>query len=342
MLPQAAIPFSMIFSRHIKGERFHKWQYMGAIIVILGILLVIEPMLSGRNSPEYICETNAIIFDPDEYCIMCQKETNQDSCLAHIDKTHHQTLWNDTTIHFCQWIQQTDDNKSGEDDGLVKLWALVVILSCIPMTLSSLYKEMVLSEVELHPLYLNGWTAFFQFFFSLALAIPAGKLTSPPLSSSDLMSNLHNGWSCYFNAQGSIDTGCHPDDMCEQAFWIFNLNFVMVVLYTILAIYLLKYGSTSLLYLASTITVPLGNIVFSIQSIPGYTPMHLSDILGLIVIVTGLVLYRSAAGALKEDDMINPTTERSRSENTHSPDNTSQPTMACTETTDSLQEPLLS
>ena len=42
------------------------------------------------------------------------------------------------------------------------LWALVMIFSCVPMTLSSVYKEKALGETELDPIYLNGWIAVFQ------------------------------------------------------------------------------------------------------------------------------------------------------------------------------------
>lgn len=36
------------------------------------------------------------------------------------------------------------------------LWSMVLVLSCVPMALSSVYKEMALGESELDPIYLNG------------------------------------------------------------------------------------------------------------------------------------------------------------------------------------------
>jgi hypothetical protein len=73
-------------------------------------------------------------------------------------------------------------------------------------------------------------------------------------------------------------------------------------MYTVLMMYILKYGSASLLYLALTIMVPLGNLAFSLPFMPGSSPMHLSDIMGLIVIMTGLVLYRVAAAKDNNDE----------------------------------------
>lgn len=297
MLPQAAIPFSMVFSKRFKGEVFCLRQYIGAIVVVLGIAVVLEPMLSHRNAPDSICQTNTVFFDdPEEFCTICQVETTQDSCLSHQESISNNTI--------CEWIARNSTNSNAAataEEKTTIAWSLVVILSCIPMTLSSLYKEITLEDVELDPLYLNGWTAFFQLFYSLAMAVPAGMSFSPPVHPSELPHHLQDAWQCYYYGKGTVDTGCHPDDLCAQAFWLFNINFILVCMFTILVVYMLKYGSTSLLFLAYTIQVPLGNLVFCLPFIPGYTPMHVSDIVGLIVIVTGLVLYRSMDGSVHGD-----------------------------------------
>lgn len=36
------------------------------------------------------------------------------------------------------------------------IWSVVMVLGCIPMALSSVYKEIALGESELDPIYLNG------------------------------------------------------------------------------------------------------------------------------------------------------------------------------------------
>jgi hypothetical protein len=53
--------------------------------------------------------------------------------------------------------------------------------------------------------------------------------------------------------------------------------------------FVLKYGSSSLLYLGLTLMVPLGHLVFSLHS---PSSIHLSDVFGLFVLMAGLVLYR--------------------------------------------------
>ena len=64
------------------------------------------------------------------------------------------------------------------------------------------------------------------------------------------------------------------------------------LLYNIFIILILKYGGSNILWLAMTIMVPLGNVAFSLKFVPGNKPMRPTDIVGLVVIMTGLILYR--------------------------------------------------
>ncbi len=53
-----------------------------------------------------------------------------------------------------------------------------------------------------------------------------------------------------------------------------------------------RFGSANVLFMASTVMVPVGNLVFSLPFMPGSTPLKDSDIAGLGVILLGLVTYR--------------------------------------------------
>ena len=53
-----------------------------------------------------------------------------------------------------------------------------------------------------------------------------------------------------------------------------------------------RFGSANVLFMASTVMVPMGNLVFSLPFMPGSTPLKDSDIAGLGVILLGLVTYR--------------------------------------------------
>ena len=52
------------------------------------------------------------------------------------------------------------------------------VLSCIPMCLSSVYKEKALGDDDMDVVYLNGWVAVFQFMASLLFAVSSPSSSS--------------------------------------------------------------------------------------------------------------------------------------------------------------------
>jgi drug/metabolite transporter (DMT)-like permease len=78
------------------------------------------------------------------------------------------------------------------------IWALVMIFSCVPMCLSSIYKEIALGETDLDPVFLNGWIAIFQFIASIILAVPSALASDPIVYPDGLPRNLWQGLKCYF------------------------------------------------------------------------------------------------------------------------------------------------
>lgn len=56
------------------------------------------------------------------------------------------------------------------------------VLSCIPMCLSSVYKEKALGDDDIDVIYLNGWVAVFQFLAGLVFAVPSAYAMSLPVS----------------------------------------------------------------------------------------------------------------------------------------------------------------
>lgn len=67
---------------------------------------------------------------------------------------------------------------------------------------------------------------------------------------------------------------------------------------------ILKHGSANILWMASTIIVPLSNVVFSMKFMPNSQPMKFFDLLGLAVIMIGLLIYRFTAQLLELVDSI--------------------------------------
>ena len=71
-----------------------------------------------------------------------------------------------------------------------------------------------------------------------------------------------------------------------------NLYLVFNIGYNILIIFILKYGSANILWLAMTVMVPLGNLAFALPFMPQHTTITAFDLVGLLVIMTGLLGYR--------------------------------------------------
>ncbi|KAL3774347.1 hypothetical protein ACHAW5_006512 [Stephanodiscus triporus] len=322
LLPQAAIPISMLLSRKIKGgEVYAAHQYLGSAVVVMGILAVLEPLVTRRHDADFAC----VAHDVDEYCALCGEETTESGCSSHRTdggggggggvRDGGEGSWTSllslagsegdssspSTRHgeLCRWVpsDSAESSSSGTNSATLLIWSATTILACIPMTLSSIYKEMTLSGVGsrtggIDPIFLNGWVALFQFLFSIALSVPAGMTSDPPVAPRDLPSNIADGIKCYFGI-GTITSGCHPDDGCHDAPLYANVFLVFNVCFNIIIVYILnRFGSANVLFMASTVMVPIGNLVFSLPFIPGSTPLKDSDIAGLGVILLGLVAYR--------------------------------------------------
>mmetsp|Transcript_26071 Transcript_26071/g.52008 ORF Transcript_26071/g.52008 Transcript_26071/m.52008 type:complete len:239 (-) Transcript_26071:11-727(-) len=188
------------------------------------------------------------------------------------------------------------DSKSS-DSGNEILWSIIMILSTLPMCLSSIYKQIALGEQELDPVFLNGWIAVFQFLISIPLAFPGAAIGDPSVSPGDLPSNLWDGMKCYVGVD-TVDTGEHPDD-CHWSFAYVTIYLVFNISYNILILLILKFGSSNILWLAMTIMVPLGNVAFSLHFVPEHAPLQVGDVCGLIIIMLGLVAYRYAKQILE-------------------------------------------
>ena len=136
----------------------------------------------------------------------------------------------------------------------------------------------------------DGWIAVWQFIFAIPLSIPSAYVINMPLE--DILPNMQNGLKCYFGHNSiGVDENLAPDDCSMSLFYVTTyLGFNLV--YNILMIVILKHGSSNILWLASTIIVPLSNIAFSLKIMPGHQPMTMMDNVGLVIIMLGLVIYR--------------------------------------------------
>lgn len=273
LVQQSAIPISMVVSSLTLNSKYTVSQYIGATIVMSGIVFVLIPEFIGSTSTATSSESNM------RSSFTASLSSSSSSILSSRDSS---------SIHFNSSSSSSISSNSSE-----LLWIAILVISCIPMCLSSVYKEKALGETEIDCTYLNGWVAIFQFLIAIPLMIPSATVQGIPVS--NIIPNLYGGMLCWFGVNTiteDYNPYNQPLDNCTNAPLFVNLYLVFNVLYNFLIVIILKYGSANILWLASTMIVPMSNVVFSLKFIPNSEPMGVMDIVGLIVIMFGLVIYR--------------------------------------------------
>ena len=171
------------------------------------------------------------------------------------------------------------------------MWIVILVLSCVPMCLSSVYKEKALGEVDIDVVYLNGWVAVFQSLVAIPLSFPTATISG--MTYSQIIPNIIGGVKCMAGYNSILtSSGNHPADNCAMG-PLYGWTFIAFnVIYNVLIIVVLKFGSANILFMSSTVIVPLSNVIFSLHFVPNHKDMQIGDILGLLIILIGLIIYR--------------------------------------------------
>ena len=295
-------------------EKYTIRQYAGAVVVFCGILVVLYPVLTHQREADYYCKA----IDTDNDCVICNVATNQDECLSYgknddsnnnmtnpnffqqqqqqqfltTDSNNRTTTDDDDSNNnnfYCAWVSRKEAS-TRDDDFLVFFWSIVMLSSCVPSVMSTVYKQVALQTAStLDPILINGWVSLFQFVCGLFLVVPSGLVSSPKVQPLDLTSNWMDGIHCLFVQSNTIELGCHPDDCSTAALWV-HISLLNSAVYALSMLFVLKYGSCDLMYLGLTLVVPLGHLAFSFHS--SFSELRFYDIVGLVVVVSGLIMYR--------------------------------------------------
>eukprot|EP00904_Undaria_pinnatifida_P007497 jgi/Undpi1/3878/HiC_scaffold_16.g07246.m1 len=228
LLQQAAIPISMSISKLFLGAKYTIHQYIGATVVIAGIIVTLIPTFLGHPSGG-------------------------------------------------------DD----ADAAMQIVWSGVQVLSCIPMCLSSVYKEKALGDDDMDVIYLNGWVAVYQFMASLLFAVPSAYAMGLPVSVRMGGVAVVLQRSTKYRPPDKKPIHYVPPDHCGTAPFFVTMYLCFNLVYNVVLIVILKYGSANVLFLASTVMVPIGNVAFSLKFVPHHQDLKISDTMGLLFILTG-------------------------------------------------------
>lgn len=186
-------------------------------------------------------------------------------------------------------------NPDGTDSGTTSnkmelIWAAVLIISCVPSAVSNVFKEKVLQKYKMNPMYMNSWMSVFQFGFTLVFCIPT--IYAQNLSITELPRNFVDGLKCLAGYNSAVVGTSSSVDDCSLAPFYYFTYIAFNIIYNIIIVYILKHAGSNIFYLASTCLVPIVNIAYSLNFVPGHTPFTVFSIVGLLVIIFGLLFYR--------------------------------------------------
>eukprot|EP01104_Vermistella_antarctica_P014709 TRINITY_DN4681_c0_g1_i1.p1 TRINITY_DN4681_c0_g1~~TRINITY_DN4681_c0_g1_i1.p1 ORF type:complete len:417 (-),score=58.49 TRINITY_DN4681_c0_g1_i1:103-1353(-) len=187
----------------------------------------------------------------------------------------------------------TEDDSSDCDGGKGQFvwWACVMFLAqSVPASFGAIYKEYALKAVEMDVYYLNGWVALFQFAFGMLLA-PAFVKELQGLSWDEIPANFLNGFLCFATGKNSEgdDNVCGN---CSEAWWKVSVYIAINLIYNLSILKVMQLGSTVVMFIATTLSVPLSLFIFMIPAVEG-EHFEWMSIVCLVCVVVGLLIYRS-------------------------------------------------
>jgi drug/metabolite transporter (DMT)-like permease len=179
----------------------------------------------------------------------------------------------------------------GSDSATVSTVAILIFMvSVIPSALSNVYKDKQMKLDDMHEVHTSTIVSFWQlwvgFLFLPLMAIPA----LGGLSWSEMLSQLQDGWTCFYYATNPNDP---HDTGCASSWWVFIMYVVVNFVYNFLLLVITKRGSAVLLVISQALSLPVTNICFTIPAIMGdeVEPMQMADLVGLVLVSIGFLMY---------------------------------------------------
>ena len=194
-------------------------------------------------------------------------------------------------------VPTSGSSSGGSDVAGAVLWygPLILLAATLPNSLSNVYKERNFKVEGLDVIFLTTAVSLYQvllgFCFAPLLAVPA--LGGLPLTA--VPHNLWQGWQCFLGHELE-GYGCH----LPPPPWLVLLLYVLVnFVYNLLLLLITKHGSALLLVIASAVSLPITNVVFTLPLVMGDEAERWSwwNGAGLVVVVVGFLLYSLLADA---------------------------------------------
>lgn len=166
-------------------------------------------------------------------------------------------------------------------------WTGMLFLSNVPLALSALVKELVLHHKsrDVPVSYLNTAVSCLQFILGFVVA-PLGLVAPGQVSS-----QIRDGYHCLIGNLPSVADCGTTGSVVEYVIFcilMFSMNISLL--------FVVRHGSSSIMYAASALVLPLSNMANTWEWVMGSAASPLNDytLCGLVPILMGIVLYANA------------------------------------------------
>ena len=177
--------------------------------------------------------------------------------------------------------------QGGANSSISSFWTGMLFLSNVPLALSALVKELVLHHKsrDVPVSYLNTAVSCLQFILGFVIA-PLGLVAPGQVSS-----QIRDGYHCLIGSLPSVPECGTTGSVAEYIIFcilMFSMNISLL--------FVVRHGSSSIMYAASALVLPLSNMVNTWDWVMGSSASPLNDytLCGLVPILMGIVLYANA------------------------------------------------
>jgi len=175
---------------------------------------------------------------------------------------------------------------------------ILVLAASIPLSVAIVFMEYQLKRKKLEIYWMWMWINFFEILLIIPLVFAIIPIQG--VSIGDIPQNIENGYKCLLRGVNS-----EPGDACGYVGFWYLAFIIALVTSKVNQVLIIKFNSSSLMWLAASCAVPLAELAFSLELIISNEKNKLSYflIIGLLISLIGILIYRSTKEIHKPRDI---------------------------------------
>eukprot|EP01138_Halocafeteria_seosinensis_P016495 gb/GECG01016826.1/.p1 GENE.gb/GECG01016826.1/~~gb/GECG01016826.1/.p1 ORF type:complete len:484 (+),score=47.23 gb/GECG01016826.1/:1-1452(+) len=197
-----------------------------------------------------------------------------------------------------QFQGNSDSSNGASSSGIAYIgWSLVMIASAIPSAMSNAFKEVVLKKVpNLDEFYMAANVGLWQLIFGMVTIPTIGiPFTANYVPLNQLGDYIKDASNCFVGNQPHQKSECGNGAGGVAPVWLFLIFVGFNITFNLLMLMIFRQGSSVLFVVASTVRLPLVDILlmWRLLSGPAYAKFSLFDGFALFALIVGIAAYQS-------------------------------------------------